>query len=345
MPNIELLAHCRDTPAIRAAIEATGAVLVHGGDEAYPPADRGSPATELPVPQPVKRRLVSYQGDRWRASLFRLMDRHELLELRISYYRDTELDWAVDTLHQLRGALGIREVDLVPWSLEQTGAMVAGAELWRSKLGDLSGRLFLIDGPSGAGKSTLVHALRREALPGYRYVPRCTSRPRRPDDEAVQEYIPLSVAEFEQHIDEGRFLEFRQFMFYMSYGLRWDDVGLALSAPGTLAAYAMVNLGNIRHVREFVPEATTILVTAPIEQIRDRLVARGAHRPEAIEERLHNASVAGDAAGLSDIVIFNYDGEFEAALRRLRDVITGAARASNRRVLAWGRSDLTSRGK
>jgi guanylate kinase len=331
MPSIELLAHCRNTPAVRAAIEATGAVLVHDGGEACRSTDSAGPPGMALVPaQAVRRHPVSYQGDRWRASLVRLLDRHELLELRISYYRDTELDWAIDTLHQLRTALDIRAVDLVPWSLEQTAAMVAGADLWRSKLGDLTGRLFLIDGPSGAGKSTLVHALRREAPPAYRYIPRCTSRPRRPADDVVQEYIPLSVAEFERQVDEGRFLEFRQFMFHMSYGLRWDDVGAALSTPGTAAAYAMVNLGNIRHVSEFVPEATTILVTAPIEQIRGRLVARGVHGPEAIEERLHNAATASDAAGLSDVVIHNYDGEFETALRLLRDVVTGSARLAER---------------
>jgi guanylate kinase len=325
MPNIDVLAHCPDTPAIRAAIERTGAVLVH--DSTDDPA--GDAALRAPHGDPVaslvaRRRRVVYQGDRWRVSLIRL-GRHELIETRISYHRDTDLDQAVDTLHQLRAALEVRDIDLVPWSLEQTAAMVAGADLWRTKLGDLTGRLFLIDGPSGAGKSTLVHALRRQELPGYRYVPRCTTRPPRPNDEVVKEYIPLSVAEFERQVDEGRFLEFRQFMFYMSYGLRWDDVGAVLSSPGTEAAYAMVNLGNIRHVSEFVPEATTILVTAPLEQIRNRLIGRAAHAPEAIEERLHNAASAADAAALSDHVIYNTDGCFDEALDQLRALVTGAA--------------------
>lgn len=325
MPNIEVLAHCRDTPAIRAAIEQAGAVLVHDGAETDSFAEQHARSAQVDsAAAPVtRRRRVTFQGDRWRVSLIRLLGRHELIEIRIAYHRDPELEQAVRTLHRLRAAIGIRDVDVVPWSLEQTAAMAAGADLWRTKLGDLAGRLFLIDGPSGAGKSTLVHALRKLALPGVQYVPRCTSRPRRPDDEIVQEYIPLSVAEFERQVDEGRFLEFRQFMFNMSYGLRWDDVGAALAAPETKAAYAMVNLGNIRHVREFVPDATTVLVTAPLEQIRDRLMARGAHAPDAIEERLQNAAAASDAAELSHHVIYNYDGEFDAELRQLRTIITG----------------------
>lgn len=320
MPNLEVLAHCRDTPAVRSAIAQTGAVLVHDGSDTEPAqrAVAGEPAA------PVPRRRRVYQGDRWRVNLIRL-GRHELIEIRIYYHRDAELNQAVGTLRELRALLEVRDVDLLPWSLEQTSAMVAGAELWRTKLGDLRGRLFLIDGPSGVGKSTLVHALRGEDLPGYRYVPRCTSRPRRPDDERLREYIPLSVAEFERQVDEGRFLEFRQFMFYMSYGLRWDDIAATLAAPGTVAAYAMVNLGNIRHVSEFVPEATTILITAPLEQIRERLVSRAAHAPEAIEERLHNAATAADAAALSDHVIYNHNGGLDEALAQLRAVITGGA--------------------
>jgi guanylate kinase len=324
MPNIEVLAHCHDTAATRAAVEQAGAVLVHDGAESDSYGEPPARAAQAECAPAVSRRHpVTYQGDRWRVSLIRLLGRHDLIEIRISYHRDFELEHAVRTLHKLRAAIGIRDVDIIPWSLEQTAAMAAGADLWRTKLGDLGGRLFLIDGPSGAGKSTLVHALRKLNLPGITYVPRCTSRPRRPDDDVVQEYIPLSVAEFERQVDEGRFLEFRQFMFNMSYGLRWDDVASALAAPDTVAAYAMVNLGNIRHVREFVPDATTVLVTAPLEQIRDRLMARGAHSPDAIEERLQNAAAATDAAELSHHVIYNRNGEFDAALRQLRAIVTG----------------------
>jgi guanylate kinase len=321
MPNLELLAHCRDTPGVRAAIEQAGGVLVPAGPAPVPGDPAG--AADAGSISAGPRRRVTFHGDRWRIHLLTLLGRHELVEVRISYHREVELAGASRTLGELQRRLGIREIDIVPWSLEQTASMVAAAEQWRTKLGDLRGRLFLVDGPSGVGKSTLVHALRSEQLPGYVYVPRCTSRPRRPGDEVSQEYIPLSVADFERQIDEGRFLEYRQFLFNMSYGLRWDDLAAALLAPGTVAAYAMVNLGNIRHVHEFVPDATTILVTAPMEQIRERLTIRGAHEPAAIEERLHNAAKAVDAAELSDHVIRNANGGFEQALTDLRAVITG----------------------
>jgi guanylate kinase len=319
MPNLELLAHCRDTPAVRAAIEQATGVLVHAGGETGPVlAQRPGAGSTSAAP-----RRIAFRGDQWRISLLTLLGRHSFAEIRVSYHREVELPEAARTLSELQHRLGIREIDVLPWSLEQTATMVAAAEQWRTKLGDLRGRLFLVDGPSGAGKSTLVQALRNEQLAGYVYVPRCTSRPRRPGDEVNQEYIPLSVADFERQVDEGRFLEYRQFLFNMSYGLRWDDLAAALLAPDTVAAYAMVNLGNIRHVHEFVPDATTILVTAPMEQIRERLTTRGAHDPAAIEERLHNAAKAIDAAELSSYVIHNPNGRFEVALAELRAIITG----------------------
>jgi guanylate kinase len=323
MPNITLLAYCSDVEAARESLRAVGGTLVHEGEETGSLGGRpiGPPDLAGPRAPAMNRYRTTYQGDQWRVTLERLLDRHDFAEIEIICPREEDLDHASSTLTRLRELLGIREIDVMPWSPDQVATIVASAELWRAKLGDLRGRLFLIDGPSGAGKSTLVHTLRDEARPGFVYVPRCTSRARRPGDEVTNEYIHLSLAEFETQVEEGRFLEYRRFMFNMSYGLRWDDVHAALGAPGTVAAFALVNLGNIRHVREFVPEATTILVTAPLDHIAARLQSRGTHTTQAIEERLHNALKVRDAAALSDHVIDNRDGSFEEALAQLRRVI------------------------
>jgi guanylate kinase len=307
MPSIDLKAYCPDVGAAIAALTARGGVQ----DAVAPP------------PKDVVNRPTAFRGDGWRVSLRRLARGYDIVDIEVAYEGSEDRERAALVAAELRAALGIRDIDILPWSGEEIATLIAGARAWRRRFGDLSGRLFLIDGPSGAGKSTLVEALRDESRPGYMHVPRCTSRPRRPGEEATKEYVHLSVPDFRRQVAAGRFLEYRHFMFDMSYGLRWDDVAAALGSPGVRAAYALVNLGNIRHVRRLVPEATTILVVAPLEQIRQRLESRGTHTPEAIAERLSNARKAADAIEDSDYVLDNRDGRFVEALGELRRIVYG----------------------
>ena len=308
MPTIELRAYCPDVAAATAALRAAGGV-----------PDSDAPSSGDAVGRPASL----FHGHGWRVSLRRPAGGYDLVEIEVAYVEPEDRERAGGVADELRTALGVRDIDIVPWSDGEIATLIASARTWRRRLGDLSGRLFLIDGPSGAGKSTLVGALRDESAPGYVHVSRCTSRAPRAGEEATKEYIHLSAAEFAGQIRSGRFLEYRHFMFDMSYGLRWDDVGAALTSPGAVAAYGLVNLGNIRHVREFVPEATTILVTAPLEQIRRRLESRGTHPPDAIAERLSSARTFSAAIEFSDYVLDNRDGPFDETLAQLRRIVYG----------------------
>ena len=205
----------------------------------------------------------AYQGDRWVASLDRV---DGYLFIRVEVKTLAGDPQGIETIEKLRTSLGVGYLDIIPWSYRQVRNIIEQAASWRNQLGGLEGRLFLIDGPSAAGKSTLARALREEGVPGYVYIPRRSSRAHRADDISTDEYLPVSIHDFRKLAVEGRFLEYREFKFEMGYGLLWPDVAKTLSSNGTKAGYALVNLGNSRHIQRFVPDATTILVTAPIDQ-------------------------------------------------------------------------------
>jgi len=158
---------------------------------------------------------------------------------------------------------------------------------WRAKLSAHSGTLFLLDGASCSGKSTLVDRL--SAGPGgIELVPRYSTRERRQDDQRRREYIFVSQEAFRARAEAGAFLEYRDFLFGMSYGLPWAEAFAPLleSRP----ALGVINLGNVEHVKTLMPEAVTILVDASLDTIRHRLIARAVNTPEQIEERLANAA-------------------------------------------------------
>jgi guanylate kinase len=351
MPRVEFKAHCVNRSEVESNLMAFGATAVEPGPatekhfhvhtghvkyyerEAYEPGLIGhfrTSAADLGESEPGAEttdelhvdRVAVYAGEGWTVAIDRLAD-YDFVSVEVGYRAIDGAHGALATAEQLRTTLHVGYLDVVPWSYSQLANIIASAARWRERLGNLDGRLFLIDGPSGAGKSTLARVLRDEATPGFVYVPRCSSRPRRSDDVASDEYLPITIDDFRALADEGNFLEYREFMFQMGYGLRWSDVAAALESDGTRAAYALVNLGNSRHIQRFVPDATTILVTAPLDQLEGRMKARAAHPPEAIAERLENARRGGEAAAISDHVIENANGRLDDSVRAIHKIIYG----------------------
>jgi guanylate kinase len=350
MSSVEFIAHCLDSAKAESVLIDAGATLA--------PAEPIETAQSDPVRQssaePLEVGLIgqfrttavrveesgraykaypdavapmqsrTYNGDGWAVSLRTISD-YKFLHVRVPYAVSTDAHRALETAEQVRKELDVGYLDIVPWREDQLRNIILTAKSWRTRLGDLAGRLILIDGPSGAGKSTLARALRDDNVPGYEYVPRCTSRPWRPDDAVSDEYLYLPIEEFRDLAEKGSFLDYREFQFQMGYGVRWTDVGEKLDTDGSRAVFALVNLGNSRHIQRFVPDATTVLVTAPLDQLEGRMRARGskAHKPEAIAERLENARRGQEAAMMSDHIIDNRDGGLQDSLLAIRKIVYG----------------------
>ena len=211
------------------------------------------------------------------------------------------------------------EAEQVPWPPEEWQAMQSQALAWRAKLRARSdaGTLFLLDGASCSGKSTLVERLIGDPTLPIDLIPRCSTRARRPDDR--REYLFVSREEFVSMARAGAFIEYRDFRFGMSYGLPWADAFAPLLAGRH--GLAVINLGNVRHVKTLLPEAVTVLVDAPLATIRQRLIGRGVNTPEQIDERLANAARVDGYRPYYDYIVRNEDGTLTAAQDFLRTLV------------------------
>ena len=198
---------------------------------------------------------------------------------------------------------------------------MSDADRWRTRLGPSLRRLVLIDGPSGAGKSRLV----AETIPrveGASAVRRTTSRPRR-DTDTPDEYEFVSVEDFEEAERNGEFLESKEFLFDMRYGLRWSEVERTLDEAAV--ALGVMNLGNVEQLARVAPEVVRVLVTASLDDLRRRIEARGTHTQEAIDERLDNARKLASSGHLYDHVLVNDDGDFEKTRDALEAILRETA--------------------
>jgi guanylate kinase len=210
---------------------------------------------------------------------------------------------------------------MIPWPDGESRAMQQEGLAWRSKLlaRTGAGTLFLLDGASCSGKSTLVDRL--SAGPAsIDLVPRYSTREPRQDDQRRREYIFVSQESFRARADAGAFIEYRDFLFGMSYGLPWAEAFAPLLEGRP--ALGVINLGNVEHVKRLMPEAVTILVDASLDTIRHRLIARGVNTPEQIEERLSNAARVQTYRKFYDYVVTNEEGGLMEAETFLRHLIS-----------------------
>lgn len=181
------------------------------------------------------------------------------------------------------------------------------------------GKLLVIDGPSGSGKSTILHALEADPSLGLIHVRRCTTREQRPGDDAEDNYRFVPPEEFRRMAEAGEFLEWKDFLFGMSYGTPRQEVEELLEAGRN--AVAIINLGNLPAVKEVIPDAVGIFISTDLGDLERRLRSRGNHTEEQIAERLGNAAASVQLQPLYDYVVSNDEGRLEACLREVRHIV------------------------
>jgi guanylate kinase len=225
-----------------------------------------------------------------------------------------------ENLVNLRAALNLGDELFVPWSHRQLLSMYAAAEKYRKVLAATTPRgvLFLIDGPSGSGKSTVTEALsQRVHRKMLQFVPRYSTR--QPRYVGDNEYIFVSMHDFESIRSTGGFIDSKDFLFGMSYGLAWADVAKNLFEGRSVLS--PMNWGNGVQVKHLFPECKIIQIAAPEHDLRRRLESRGVHDLAQLEERLGNARRFAATAKTADLLIMNVDGQLETNLQIIEDYI------------------------
>jgi guanylate kinase len=146
--------------------------------------------------------------------------------------------------------------------------------------------VFVITGTSGEGKSTLAkHLVQR--LPELELAISATTRPRRPNEKDGRDYWFLSEEEFDRRLEAGEFLEWVELPWGEGYrsGTLWSE--LDRIASGGHSPLLEIETGGALAVRDRVPAAVTIFVTAPSkEELERRLRSRATESEGEIEERL-----------------------------------------------------------
>ena len=171
-------------------------------------------------------------------------------------------------------------------------------------------------GPSGAGKGTLIKVL-LERLPELQVAISATTRLRRSGEEDGREYWFLTDAEFARRVAEGDFLEHVTYVSGKRYGTLASEVG-RIAADGELPVLELETEGAL-NVKDDVPGAVTIFITAPIPELDRRLRERASESEGEIGERIGLARKQLAQADEFDYQVVNDD--LERAIEELEEIV------------------------
>jgi guanylate kinase len=177
----------------------------------------------------------------------------------------------------------------------------------------------VITGQSGAGKGTLIARL-LESFPELRLAVSATTRARRPGEVEGRHYYFISDEEFGRRLARGEFLECHAFPWGQRSGTLYSEIE-RIAREGGVCVLELETEGALA-VAERVPDAITIFVTAPLEELERRLRERATESAGEIGERLDVAREQLGVADRFDHVIENDD--LERAVGELSEIVREA---------------------
>ena len=175
-------------------------------------------------------------------------------------------------------------------------------------------------GPSGAGKGTLIQLV-LPRFPQLALAVSATTRAQRPGEVDGVHYWFLGEAEFERRVAAGEFLEYVDYVG-SRYGTLRSEID-RLRGEGKAPLLELETEGA-RRVKARVPNAVTIFVTAPVQELERRLRERATESSGEIGERIATARRQLEEAVDFDELVENDDRE-----RAADELATIVARSLN----------------
>jgi guanylate kinase len=148
------------------------------------------------------------------------------------------------------------------------------------------GKLVIISGPSGVGKSTICRRLVKEYYNTALSVS-VTTRPKADNEVDGRDYYFVSSDEFNEWLEQGRFLEYAE-VFGNMYGTLKDNVDKTIAEGKTIILE--IDVQGALQVKEKYPDAKMIFILPPTQKdLVERMNGRGRDNEETAKIRLQGA--------------------------------------------------------
>lgn len=166
-------------------------------------------------------------------------------------------------------------------------------------------KIVIIAAPSGSGKTSVVRHLLKVLPDQLAFsISAATRSPRNYEKDGVDYYF-ISVEEFENKIKDNEFIEWEMVYEGKYYGTLKSELQRIWNEDK--APLLDVDVKGGIHVQQQFPKTSLSLFIEPpsIEELRNRLEARGTETPESLEARINKASYELSFKHQFDKVILN----------------------------------------
>ena len=163
------------------------------------------------------------------------------------------------------------------------------------------GRLIVFSAPSGCGKGTMLEEILKDQR--FAVSASATTRAPREGEKDGVNYHFLTREDFQQRIEDGKFIEYAEYCQNF-YGTLSSEVDGRLEKG--LNVILEIEPQGAMKIREKRPDALFIFIVPPsVGELRRRLKKRGTETDEVIEERISKAAWEISQAEKYDYIIVN----------------------------------------
>lgn len=168
---------------------------------------------------------------------------------------------------------------------------------------DEKGLLIVLSGPSGVGKGTVREALFKRADHDLVYSISMTTRLPRAGEENGREYYFVTREEFEKNIQEGKMLEYAEFVGNY-YGTPLTAIKQQLNEGHEVVLE--IEVQGALQVREKMKDAIFVFIAPPsMDALYNRLKSRGTESEAVIQSRIDKAKRELGLAYKYDYIVVN----------------------------------------
>lgn len=181
--------------------------------------------------------------------------------------------------------------------------------------------LVVLSGPSGVGKDALIARMKELGRPLH-YVVTATTRAKRAGEKEGVNYHFLSRQEFQQMLNERRFLEWAE-VYGNYYGVPRDEITSPLSKG--LDVIVKVDVQGAATIKGILPHAIFIFLMPPsLQELEKRLNRRRSECSEDLALRLRKAKEEVESLPLFDYVITSYPDKLDDVVAQIDAIISVA---------------------
>ena len=180
------------------------------------------------------------------------------------------------------------------------------------------GLLLVVSGPAGSGKGSVLANVVNDG--GYSYSVSATTRKPRPGELDGVNYHFLTKEQFEEHIANGDFVEYAEYVGNY-YGTLYSEI--KGKTDEGINVILELEVQGAENVKKMFPDSVLILILPPdYSTLESRLKGRGTESDDVVAKRMQTALKELEKFELYDYVITNETGKLEEASETLKAIVT-----------------------